>query len=253
MKTIDETPVFDISRKQEMSFYQGRNMSSAISDKCDATLGLSVHAHLLKVGLETPLNLSHEKTPQQKIEKITEHFKGIMEELGLDLADDSLRDTPSRVAKMYVKEIFYGLDYKRFPKCTQIQNKMNYQSNFVLEKNINVQSNCEHHFVVIDGHAHVAYIPRERVLGLSKLNRMVEFFAKRPQVQERLTEQVCETISFITGTPDVAVFIEGTHYCVKSRGVQDTSSSTITLATRGAFSGVDSKVRTEFLALARSK
>ena len=174
-----------------------------------------------------------------------------MEILGLDLNDDSLEDTPKRVAKMYVNEIFWGLDYTKFPKCTAIENKMDYRNSFVCEKNVNVQSNCEHHFVVIDGVATVAYIPHAKVLGLSKLNRIVEFFAKRPQVQERLTEQICETISFIAETDDVAVYIDAQHYCVKSRGIQDTGSSTVTLSTRGKFSEADSEVRREFLNIAR--
>ena len=130
---------------------------------------------------------------------------------------------------------------------------MDYKHSFVCEKNINVQSNCEHHFVVIDGVATVAYIPHNKVLGLSKLNRIVEFFAKRPQVQERLTEQIAETISFIAETPDVAVYVDAQHYCVKSRGIQDTGSSTITLSTRGLFAEADSEVRREFLNIARQK
>lgn len=174
-----------------------------------------------------------------------------MEILGLDVTDDSLEDTPNRVAKMYVNEIFWGLNYDKFPKCTTIENKMDYAHSFVLERNVNVQSNCEHHFVVIDGLATVAYIPKNKVLGLSKLNRIVEFFAKRPQVQERLTEQICETISFITESPDVAVYIDASHYCVKSRGIQDTGSSTVTLSTRGLFSEANSEVRREFLNIAR--
>jgi GTP cyclohydrolase I len=116
-----------------------------------------------------------------------------------------------------------------------------------------VQSNCEHHFVIIDGKATVAYVPKKTILGLSKLNRIVQFFAKRPQVQERLTEQIAETIMFITGSPDVAVYIEGVHYCVKSRGIQDVSSSTMTLATRGAFAEINSDMRREFLNSARMK
>ena len=223
-------------------------------DKNDPILGEQVRQHLISVGLETPMNYELvKKNEKSKIGKIAKHFTSIMEELGLDLTDDSLMDTPNRVAKMYVREIFFGLNYDNFPKCTRIDNKMGQNSSFVLERNVNVQSNCEHHFVIIDGKATVAYIPKHTILGLSKLNRIVQFFAKRPQVQERLTEQVAETIAFITESQDVAVYIEGVHYCVKSRGIQDTSSSTMTLATRGAFSEINSELRREFLNSARMK
>ena len=223
-------------------------------DKTDAALGEQVHQHLLKVGLETPMNYEQVQVKNEvKIKKIAKHFTAIMEELGLDLTDDSLIDTPNRVAKMYTREIFQGLNYDYFPKCTKIENKMNMNNSFVLERNINVQSNCEHHFVVIDGRATVAYIPRKTILGLSKLNRIVQFFSKRPQVQERLTEQIAETISYITGSPDVAVYIEGVHYCVKSRGIQDVTSSTMTLATRGVFAEEKSELRREFMNSARMK
>ncbi len=221
-------------------------------DKTDPVLGEEVRQHLIKVGLETPMHYEDVQLPDShKINLIENHFAKIMQTLGLDLNDDSLCDTPKRVAKMYVREIFYGLNYDHFPKCTRIQNKMGMNNSFVLERNINVQSNCEHHFVVIDGKATVAYIPRSTILGLSKLNRIVEFFSKRPQVQERLTEQIAEAISFITGSPDVAVYLVGVHYCVKSRGIQDTGSSTMTLATRGAFSEEKSEIRREFLNTAR--
>lgn len=219
--------------------------------KNNAELGLKVHQHLLSKGLETPITDKVLNNNESKIKEIASRFTEIMDILGLDLKDDSLIDTPNRVAKMYVNEIFWGLDYTKFPKCTAIDNKMEYNDSFVLERNINVQSNCEHHFVVIDGMATVAYIPHKKVLGLSKLNRIVEFFAKRPQVQERLTEQICETISFIAETPDVAVYIDAKHYCVKSRGIQDTGSSTVTLSARGAFAEPKSDIRREFLNIAR--
>ena len=219
--------------------------------KNNAELGLEVHKHLVSKGLETPITEKVLSNNEEKIDAIIPHFEKIMEALGLDLTDDSLEDTPKRVAKMYVNEIFWGLDYTKFPKCTAINNKMDYRNSFVCERNVNVQSNCEHHFVVIDGVATVAYIPHAKVLGLSKLNRIVEFFAKRPQVQERLTEQICETISFIAETADVAVYIDAQHYCVKSRGIQDTGSSTVTLSTRGKFAEPDSEVRREFLNIAR--
>ena len=223
-------------------------------DKADAVLGEQVHQHLLSVGLETPMIYDQVQMKNEvKIKKIARHFAAIMEELGLDLRDDSLMDTPNRVAKMYTREIFCGLNYDNFPKCTKIVNKMGVNNSFVLERNINVQSNCEHHFVVIDGKATVAYIPRDTILGLSKLNRIVQFFSKRPQVQERLTEQIAEAIKFISGSEDVAVYIEGVHYCVKSRGIQDVTSSTMTLATRGRFAEEKSEIRREFLNSARMK
>ena len=223
-------------------------------EKTDAALGAKVHEHLVSVGLETPMNYEQVQVKdEKKIKVIAKHFTAIMEELGLDLTDDSLTDTPNRVAKMYVREIFTGLNYDNFPKCTRIENKMGENNSFVLERNVNVQSNCEHHFVVIDGKATVAYIPKKTILGLSKLNRIVQFFSKRPQVQERLTEQIAETISYITQSPDVAVYIEGVHYCVKSRGIQDVTSSTMTLATRGAFAESNSELRREFLNSARMR
>jgi len=221
--------------------------------KSDPILGQKVKEYLESIGLETPMTDLVNLDEKVKIAKIRECIGEALETLGLDLADDSLMDTPNRVAKMWVKEIFWGLDYTKFPKCTTIENKMgkNSPGSFVVERNVNVQSNCEHHLVVIDGKACVAYIPRDKVLGLSKLNRIVEFFAKRPQVQERLTEQVAAAISFVTGTPDVAVYLEAVHYCVKSRGIQDTGSSTCTLAVEGVFAEPTSELRREFLNIAR--
>tara|TARA_S200000501_G_scaffold83288_1_gene75431 strand:+ start:525 stop:1127 length:603 start_codon:yes stop_codon:yes gene_type:complete len=198
------------------------------------------------MGVETPvIDTGIER--KDKIDQIEGHFADIMEILGLDLADDSLMDTPKRVAKMYVNEIFWGLDYEAFPKCTAVDNKMKYDE-MVIERNINVQSNCEHHFVVIDGLATVAYIPNEKVLGLSKLNRVVEYFAKRPQIQERLTEQVYYALQYILETDNIAVVVDAQHYCVKSRGVEDTGSSTITTKLGGCFKH-DPQARAEFMAI----
>jgi GTP cyclohydrolase I len=222
------------------------------ANKADATLGEKVHAHLVSLGLETPMTDKVNDTEIKKIDEIRHHFTAIMEAMGLDLTDDSLIDTPNRVAKMFVREIFWGLDYSKFPKCTAIDNKMGTEGSFVLERNVNIKSNCEHHFVVIDGVATIAYIPKGKVLGLSKLNRIAEFFAKRPQVQERLTEQIRAAISFIVESEDVAVYIDAEHYCVKSRGIQDTGSSTVTLSVGGKFL-TDKDTRAEFLALARQK
>jgi len=217
--------------------------------KTDPELGLRVHEHLVAHGVETPIEEMN-MDRKDKIEKIKDHFTEIMRTLGLDLNDDSLMDTPNRVAKMYVNEIFWGLDYEAFPKCTVIDNKMTYDE-MVIETGINVQSNCEHHFVVIDGKATVAYIPRNVVLGLSKMNRIVEYFSKRPQVQERLTEQVYHALQYILGTDDVAVLIDAQHYCVKSRGVEDVGSSTITSKLGGVFKA-DANTRAEFMSIARN-
>lgn len=218
--------------------------------KTDPALGLEIHNHLQKVGVETPV-VHTGLSRTDKIENIERYMKQIMETLGLDLSDDSLMDTPKRVAKMYVNEVFWGLDYEAFPKCTAVDNKMKYE-NMIVETNISVQSNCEHHFVVIDGVATVAYIPKQKVLGLSKMNRIVEYFSKRPQIQERLTEQIYHALSYILDTEDVAVVVDAQHYCVKSRGVEDTGSSTITSRLGGAFFD-DDKTRTEFMQIVWGK
>lgn len=170
-----------------------------------------------------------------------------MEALGLDLTDDSLIDSPRRVAKMFVSEIFWGLDYDNFPKCTAVENKMRYDE-MVVERNISVMSSCEHHFVVIDGNATVAYIPGQHVLGLSKLNRIVEYFSKRPQIQERLTEQIYFALQYILGTDDIAVVVDAIHYCVRSRGVEDHGSSTVTSKLGGRFR-TDPALRAEFMSI----
>jgi GTP cyclohydrolase I len=198
------------------------------------------------MGVETPMdNSSVNIDRKDKIEVIEGAMNVIMRTLGLDLTDDSLIETPKRVAKMYVNEIFWGLDYEAFPKCTTVDNKMKYDE-MVVERNVNVQSNCEHHFVVIDGVATVAYIPNQKVLGLSKINRIVEYFSKRPQIQERLTEQVFHALSFILETENVAVVVDAQHYCVKSRGVEDVGSSTVTSKLGGCFKN-EPAVRAEFM------
>ena len=216
--------------------------------KTDPALGLKVHEHLVKMGVETPTFETNIER-KDKITEIQKSFSHIMQVLGLDLDDDSLRETPLRVAKMYVNEIFWGLDYEAFPKCTTVDNKMKYNE-MVVERNVSVQSNCEHHFVIIDGLATVAYVPKEKVLGLSKINRIVEYFSKRPQIQERLTEQIFHALQFILETEDVAVMIDAQHYCVKSRGVEDTGSSTVTTRLGGGFKS-DPAARNEFLSIAR--
>jgi len=212
--------------------------------KTDPELGQRVHEHLVAMGVETP-TFQHNMDRKDKIDEIEKSFTHIMQVLGLDLADDSLIETPKRVAKMYVNEIFWGLDYEAFPKCTTVDNKMKYDE-MVIERNVNVQSNCEHHFVVIDGLATVAYIPKQKVLGLSKINRVVEYFSKRPQIQERLTEQIYHALQYILETDDIAVVIDAQHYCVKSRGVEDTGSSTVTSKLGGCFKH-EPAVRNEFM------
>lgn len=202
--------------------------------KTDETLGMNVHDHLVSLGIETPTTALLSKSNDFKKRRIEKAFQTVMETLGLDMNDDSLIETPHRIAKMLVDETMWGLDYKMFPKCTTVENKMKYDE-MVLEKDIRVQSNCEHHFQPIVGKAHVAYIPKSRVLGLSKIPRIVEFFARRPQIQERLTEQVYHTLTYILGTENVAVTIHAEHLCVSQRGVRDTGASTITTRLGGVF------------------
>jgi len=225
--------------------------------KCDPQLGQKVHAHLVSKGIETPMTAATASSRDEKIAAISASVRSILLSLGLDLADDSLEETPNRVAKMYVDEYFYGLDYNNFPKCTVIDNKMAAPEEFVLERNVKVQSVCEHHILPIlgrnkgHGGAVVAYIPNSKVLGLSKMNRIVDFFARRPQVQERLTHQILEALKCILDTDDVAVYIDAEHLCVSTRGVADNGSSTVTCAMDGKFV-FDDNVRKEFLAIARS-
>ena len=214
--------------------------------KTDPELGHRVHEHLVLNRVETP-TVPSDLSDADKTNAIEHHFRGIMETLGLDLTDDSLIDSPRRVAKMFVSEIFWGLDYDNFPKCTAVENKMRYDE-MVVERNISVMSSCEHHFVVIDGNATVAYIPGQHVLGLSKLNRIVEYFSKRPQIQERLTEQIYFALQYILGTDDIAVVVDAIHYCVRSRGVEDHGSSTVTSKLGGRFRS-DPALRAEFMSI----
>jgi GTP cyclohydrolase I len=195
--------------------------------------------------METPLREdAFALDDELKIELIEKHFKEIMLILGLDLNDDSLSGTPHRVAKMYVTEMFKGLDPKNLPVAKLFENKYNYK-NMLVEKNISFHSVCEHHFVPIIGKAHVAYIPNGKVVGLSKLNRIVRYFAQRPQVQERMTVQIANMLKEALGTNDVAVIIEADHMCVAMRGVQDVTSSTVTSDYSGKF--LDMKTREEFI------
>lgn len=202
----------------------------------------------LPADLRTPLRPdAFALSDDEKIAAIAGHFREIMQVLGLDLTDDSLNGTPKRVAKMYVQEWFKGLDPKHRPDVRLFENRYQYQ-NMLVERDITLFSCCEHHFVPIIGKAHVAYLPGEHVVGLSKLNRVVQYFARRPQVQERLTRQIAEELKNALQTNDVAVLIEADHLCVMSRGVNDTNSSTITAEYGGAF-GRDETLRREFLRL----
>ena len=185
--------------------------------------------------LETPLkDNAFKKSNSEKIEIIQNHFKIIMDELGLDLNDDSLKGTPNRVAKMFVNEIFKGLDPSYKPKISLFENKYNYNK-MLIEKNINLRTTCEHHFLPITGKAHLTYISSGKVIGLSKLNRIVNYFAERPQVQERLTTQIYNELTKVLNTESVMVVIEAKHMCVSSRGIKDDTSTTITEMYGGDF------------------
>jgi GTP cyclohydrolase I len=196
---------------------------------------------------DTPLrNDAFDISDEEKIRIISSHFREIMNTMGLDLNDDSLRGTPRRVAKMFVKEIFSGLNPKNKPANALFDNKYRYDQ-MLVEKNITLYSNCEHHFVPIVGKAHVAYISSGKVIGLSKLNRLVQYYSRRPQVQERLTMQIANELKAMLETESVAVVIDAVHLCVSARGVQDTTSGTVTAHYSGKFRQEDTK--SEFLAL----
>ena len=199
---------------------------------------------LMARGLETPL-VDNGLSTEEKRERISALMSQMMETLGLDLRDDSLYKTPARVGKMFVDELFCGLDYRNFPDITVIENKMQVDE-MIKVKDISLTSTCEHHFVVIDGMAKVAYMPGTKIIGLSKINRIVQFFAKRPQVQERMTQQILVALQTLLDTKNVAVTITATHYCVKARGVKDPTSSTTTTALGGHFKHNPSS-RHEFL------
>ncbi|MGL4858846.1 MAG: GTP cyclohydrolase I FolE [Enterobacteriaceae bacterium] len=200
----------------------------------------ALHEH----GLEMPLCRSNLDKETRKL-KIQEHITAVMQLLDLDLSDDSLIQTPHRVAKMYVDEIFSGLDYSNFPSITLIENKMQVDE-MITVRDITLTSTCEHHLVVFDGFATVSYIPKECLIGLSKINRIVRFFAQRPQVQERLTQQILIALQELLGTRNVAVSINAQHYCMKARGIRDANSSATTTALGGIFKSNPS-TRQEFL------
>lgn len=200
----------------------------------------------LSTNTDTPMRAdAFDLSDTEKIDAIGQHFRAIMELLGLDLKDDSLKGTPHRVAKMYVKEIFRGLNPANKPAATLFENKYRYNE-MLVEKNISFYSNCEHHFVPIIGRAHVAYISNGKVIGLSKLNRLVDYYARRPQVQERLTVQIAKELQQTLGTENVAVIIDAKHLCVASRGVKDDTSATVTSFYGGRFK--EQGLRQELLA-----
>ncbi|MBW1296667.1 GTP cyclohydrolase I FolE [Aquimarina litoralis] len=196
---------------------------------------------------KTPLRAdAFEKSDDEKIKNIQYHFGEIMKELGLDLTDDSLSGTPYRFAKMYVKELFYGLNPKNRPKTSTFQNNYKYQK-ILVEQNINIDSACEHHFLPIVGTASVGYIPKDKVIGLSKINRLVDYYSHRPQVQERLCLQILEDLQTTLGTEDVIVVVNAKHLCVSSRGIKDKNSFTTTIEFGGKFA--DPLYRNEFLGI----
>ncbi|MCS6974272.1 MAG: GTP cyclohydrolase I FolE [Cyclobacteriaceae bacterium] len=222
-----------------------------ISPEVEQSLDEAADEHLVAANYSTPLRPdAFEMSDEEKIERIEHHFREIMHVLGLDLTDDSLSGTPRRVAKMYVKEAFSGLNPKNRPHARLFENKYKYDQ-MLVEKDITFYSHCEHHFVPIFGKAHVAYFSTGKVIGLSKINRIVQYFAKRPQVQERLTVQIAREIMRVLQTPDVGVVIDATHLCVASRGVGDTNSRTGTAYFSGKFN--DENIRKEFLNYINSK
>ena len=205
----------------------------------------------ISTNVETPLRQdAFVKSDQQKIEAIQKYFAKIMEELGLDLTDDSLSGTPYRFAKMYVKELFYGLDPSKKPKISTFNNKYGYKK-MLIEQNITIDSACEHHFLPIVGHAHIAYVPNKKVIGLSKINRLVDYYSHRPQVQERLCLQILKDLQQSLETDDVIVVINAKHLCVSSRGIKDKNSFTTTTEYGGVFEDIN--YRNEFFGSLSSK
>lgn len=221
-----------------------------IDNETDAEIDSIYLEHIgkdfIKYPAKTSIDKNHKLNDEEKIEIIASHFEAIMKTLGLDLGDDSLKDTPHRVAKMFVKESFSGLNPANEPSVTLFENKYQYNK-MLVEKGITLYSYCEHHFVPIIGKAHVAYISKGKVIGLSKINRLVQYYANRPQVQERLTNQIGEALKKAIGTEDVGVVIEAAHLCVASRGIKDTGSSTVTTFYSGKF--LNEEIKREFLTL----
>ena len=240
--------VIDPQTVETIETSQSPRLASQTTKAKSNTEGLSEEAVLVRDaliarGMETPM-IPNQQSEEQKYLRIKSLMTEMMSTLGLDLSDDSLMETPHRIAKMYVHEIFSGLNYKEFPRVSMVRNKMRVDE-MVKVSDIKLTSTCEHHFVVIDGAARVAYIPNEHVIGLSKINRIVKFFASRPQIQERLTQQVLIALQTLLKTENVAVSIKAKHYCVIARGVEDAQSSTETNALGGVFKTVDA-TRSEF-------
>jgi GTP cyclohydrolase I len=226
---------FQITKYQNAKKLMATNITKQKSRRINGFSHHEIGDDHLYTGLDTPLKKdAFAISDAEKKNKISILFEEIMDVIGLDLTDDSLKGTPDRVAKMYIDEIFSGLNPKNKPKVALFDNKYQYNQ-MLVEKNITFYSNCEHHFVPIIGKAHIAYISSGKVIGLSKLNRIVQYYAKRPQVQERLTNQIGEELKSILGTNDVAVIIDAKHLCVSSRGVKDESSATVTSFYSGAF------------------
>lgn len=224
-------------------------------DKTSGDLGWKVHEHLKNLCLETPFDAEQaaqdgmsSPTHDSHVAALEHLFTGVLKQMQMDLTDDSLIETPRRVAKMFAREIFSGLDYNNFPKATVVENKIKYDE--VVRTRAIVKSTCEHHLLPILGEAFVAYIPKEKVLGLSKFNRIVDFFSRRPQIQERLTAQIHATLCFLLETDDVAVIIDAEHMCVQTRGVEDACSDTVTSKMTGGFR-THPELRAEFIALMR--
>jgi GTP cyclohydrolase I len=201
---------------------------------CDPKLGEEVHQHLLGLGIETPMHELEDVTYEEGQNHLQVGIGASMVAFGLDMNDDSLRDTPHRVAKMYSEELFRGLRSDNFPKCTAVENKIKVDE-LVAMRGINTLSVCEHHWQTIHGVTHIGYIPGSKILGLSKFARIVDYFGRRPQIQERMTEQIYATLSYILDTPDVAVIQDCAHYCMRARGVEDPNSTTITSKMGGRF------------------
>ncbi len=228
-----------------MKLNETLSSTTAIIEEEDDSIDFIGDNHIAGNPTETPMRPgAWDLDEDEKMDKIEEHFRQIMHILGLDLTDDSLQGTPRRVAKMFIKESFSGLNPENKPKVALFKNSYQYDQ-MLVEKNITFYSNCEHHFVPIIGKAHVAYISNGSVIGLSKINRIVEYFAKRPQVQERFTMQIGEELKEILGTEDIAVVVDAVHLCVASRGVRDTNSSTVTSYYGGKFK--EDETKREFL------
>lgn len=205
--------------------------------KVNNELGWQVHKHLVEKGVETPafFDFNHAAiTNPDNIDSTQSHVAGMMNNLGLDLTDDSLAETPHRIAKMWHQEIAKGLDYNEFPNCMEVENKFGYDE-LICVKDIEIKSLCEHHWQPIAGYANIAYLPSNKVIGLSKLARVADFFSRRPQVQERLTLQIAYALQYVLDTPTVAVYIDAEHFCMKMRGVEEPCSTTATSYMGGEF------------------